>query len=216
MFIANYKGGRNESFMYGVDTEQTWYDYDLTSAYTTGMTMLGNPDYKKSVTLKQEELKKLSDLELVENYLIMKVNFKFPKKVKYPSIPSHLDETTTIYPLNGESIITGIEYLVARNQGCEFTEIKDIFLIPFERIVNPDTKTVLVVNQPFAKIIETLQVERGKYPKRSLGNLMEKEKGNSIYGNVVRGMSNKKKFDIKTGRTTRMEGSVLSNPIIAS
>jgi len=40
--------------------------------------------------------------------------------------------------------------------------------------------------------------------------------GNSIYGSTARGISNKKKFDIKTGRTLRMESSELSNPIIAS
>ena len=63
---------------------------------------------------------------------------------------------------------------------------------------------------------DTLQEKRRLYEKGTIGNLMEKEKGNSIYGNIVRGMSNKKKFDIKTGRTLRMEGSDLTNPIIAS
>lgn len=40
-YIANYKGGRNESFMYGIDNNTTWYDYDLTGAYPTAMALLG-------------------------------------------------------------------------------------------------------------------------------------------------------------------------------
>jgi hypothetical protein len=39
-FSANYKGGRNESFMYGWDRETNYYDYDLTTAYTTIITLL--------------------------------------------------------------------------------------------------------------------------------------------------------------------------------
>ena len=45
LYISNYKGGRNESFMYGVDLQETWYDYDLTSAYTTILSNVGHPDY---------------------------------------------------------------------------------------------------------------------------------------------------------------------------
>ena len=44
-YIGNYKGGRNESFMYGGDDKVHWYDYDLISAYTTGMKDLSLPNY---------------------------------------------------------------------------------------------------------------------------------------------------------------------------
>jgi hypothetical protein len=58
-YIANYKGGRNESFMYGVDDSTRFYDYDLTSAYTTGMADLPLPDYHRGRLLKQSEFKDL-------------------------------------------------------------------------------------------------------------------------------------------------------------
>jgi hypothetical protein len=45
---------------------------------------------------------------------------------------------------------------------------------------------------------------------------MYKEIGYIIYGSIVIGVSYKRKFDIKTGKTLRLEGSDLSNPIIAS
>jgi hypothetical protein len=57
-FIANYKGGRNESFMYGCDERTHWYDYDLTSAYTTGMTDLPLPDYYDAHLLQKDDFKK--------------------------------------------------------------------------------------------------------------------------------------------------------------
>lgn len=178
--------------------------------------MLGNPNYKKARNLTLEELKDMSDKDLIFNYVVLSVKFKFPSNVKYPSIPCYIDETTTIYPLEGESVLTGVEYLLARNQGCEFSKISDIFIIPFERSKDKDKDKVEFVNKPFFEIIKDLQARRREHEKGSLENLMEKEKANSIYGNTVRGMSDKKKFDIKTGRTLRMEGSVLTNPIIAS
>jgi hypothetical protein len=46
-FIGNYKGGRNESFLYGAENETIWYDYDLVSAYTTSMAKISLPAYKE-------------------------------------------------------------------------------------------------------------------------------------------------------------------------
>lgn len=179
------------------------------------MILLGNPAYHLSRNLTLKELEEMTNAELIRNYLVIDTGFRFPDSVKYPSIPCFLDETSTVYPQSGRSVLTGIEYLVAKEQGCIFSEMKDIFIIPFES--KKDEKgEIFYLNEPFKDIIIGLQGERAKYPKNTLGNLMEKEKANSIYGNVVKGMSNKKKFDIKTGRTIRMEGSVLSNPIIAS
>jgi len=45
---------------------------------------------------------------------------------------------------------------------------------------------------------------------------MYKEIGNSIYGLVVRGMSDKRKFDNnnKTGQTIRMKAHYLTKPIL--
>lgn len=57
-FIANYKGGRNESFMYGVDESNEWYDYDLTSAYTTGMSEIELPDYYKAGLINTKDIDK--------------------------------------------------------------------------------------------------------------------------------------------------------------
>lgn len=210
-YIGNYKGGRNEDFMYGVDNDTMWFDYDLTSAYTTAMAALGNPDYNKGRMITVKQLEKMSFNEVLYSYIIMKVKFKFKSKTKYPSIPVHIDETTSVYPLEGESILTGAEYLLAKSQKCEL-KISDIYYLPFERT----KKEREIINHPFKSIIKEIQIKRRQYPPKTINNLLYKEMGNSIYGSTARGISNKKKFDIKTGRTLRMESSELSNPIIAS
>jgi hypothetical protein len=234
LFISNYKGGRNESFMYGVDEETKWFDYDLTSAYTTVMCLLGHPDYKKGRILRDKEFKLLNDMELLYSYTIIKGKFKFPDTVKYPSIPCFLDELTTIYPLEGECSLTGSEYLTAKKQGCEI-DVELVYYIPFSKTGGDDslsqkrwtkkdmdyklyghTSSLRFTSLPFKGIISELQSLRRKHPKKSLMNLLFKEVGNSIYGLIVRGINNKMKYDIKLKSTVRMGSSDLSNPILAS
>jgi len=175
------------------------------------MAGLGNPDYNKGRMITVNQLEKMSFNEILYSYIIMKVKFKFKPKTKFPSIPVQIDETTSVYPLEGESILTGAEYLLAKSQKCEL-KISDIYYLPFERTKKERT----IVNRPFKGIIKEIQIKRRQYPKGTINNLLYKEMGNSQYGNTARGISNKKKFDIKTGRTLRMESSELSNPIISS
>lgn len=204
LFISSYKGGRNESYMYGTDNNTLWFDYDLTSAYTTGMSIIGDPLYSQLKRLSIKELDKLPDLSIINSFTVIKADFTFPNNTKFPSIPVFLDKTTTVYPISGSCCITGIEYVLAKNQGCVFTKITDIVRVPFGSI------------KPFEDILKEIQAKRREYEKGSISNLLYKEMGNSIYGNTVRGISNKKKFDIKTGTLLRMEAGELSNPLIGS
>jgi hypothetical protein len=158
----------------------------------------------------------------MQGYLIINGSFKFPSNVKYPSIPCYIDEASTIYPLEGSCLLTGPEFIVARNQGCEF-KVKSSFYIPpttekttdyKNKNKNNDNVSKLVL--PFHDILKELQLLRKQHPKGSFLNLLYKDIGNSIYGNVVRGVSNKKVFDSLTGQMTRVKGTDLSNPILAS
>ena len=215
-FIGNYKGGRNESFMYGVDERGEWFDYDLTSAYTTAMSNLSLPDYRVGVVIDPVKVLGWSNSELLDGYLILNVSFKFPPETKYPSIPCYVDQNTTVYPLQGEGVISGPEFILARNQKCEFV-FKSAFYIP--PVVQEKRLGVVKIKmqvQPFHDIIKELQSRRREYGKDHMLNALYKELANSIYGNVVRGMSNKKSFDVMTGKMIRVRGTELSNPILAS
>lgn len=216
-YIGNYKGGRNESCMYGVDTERVWYDVDLKSAYTTAMAHMGLPSYKRARLVSTKFVEEMSTKDLLNGYLILNAKFEFPVEIKYPSIPCYVDSTTTVYPLFGKSLLTGPEYLLAKNQGCKIV-IKSAFYIPQSEEVIKTVGGVKIkrVIKPFHSIIKDIQEKRREYPKGHILNLLYKEMGNSIYGNLVRGMSNKRSFDPKSGRTIRMTATELSNPILAS
>jgi hypothetical protein len=219
-YIENYKGGRNESFMYGKDNNTVWVDYDLTSAYTSAMSMLGDPDYRSAKFIKEEDLLEMDSKDILCSYITIKCSFEFPKEVKYPSIPCFVDKDTTVYPLKGVANLLGSEYLLAKSQGCSL-KISEIYLIPQKSvkdsfIIDDSKGTDAGVYKPFKAIIEGLQAERRKHPKGTINNLIFKEIGNSIYGLTTKGISNKTKHDYKTKTTNRMRGNVLSNPIISS
>jgi hypothetical protein len=72
------------------------------------------------------------------------------------------------------------------------------------------------VKPKFYSIIKEIQAKSREHAKGDIMNLLFKEIGNSLYGNIVRGMSNKRGFDTKTGKTFRLGGSDLSKPIWAS
>jgi hypothetical protein len=74
-YISNYKGGRNECFMFGIDRETMWYDYDLTSAYTTIMALAGHPEYENCERLTTVQLKLMSQAEILYSYLILTADF---------------------------------------------------------------------------------------------------------------------------------------------
>jgi len=117
-YIGNYKGGRNEIFMYGTDDNTYWYDYDLVNAYTTAMADLSLPDYSNGSLIDPEDINSWNTEDFFKGYLIVNCSFKFndDDDVKYPSIPCYIDETTTIYPLSGSSLLTGPEYILAKNK----------------------------------------------------------------------------------------------------
>lgn len=87
--------------------------------------------------------------------------------------------------------------------------------------INPKEELNVLVNEkksikPFYNIIKELTNLRRVHKKGTLKNLLYKELGNGIYGNVVKGMYNKMEFYALTNKTFRVKGTELSNPIIAS
>ena len=218
LYISNYKGGQNESFMYSVDINNgnAWYDYDLVSAYTTILSMAEHPDNTNGVRIAKEDLKLMNDDYLINSYTIIKCNFVFSDNVKYLSIPMYVDEITTVYPLESEgAMLTGAEYLLAKSQGCKF-EIEEVYTIPFLKTNETDLETGSNVLYPFKEIITEIQRKRREYPKGTISNLIYKEIGNSIYRSVVKEMLDKRKYDNKVGKPIRMQAHYLTNPIIAS
>jgi ssDNA-specific exonuclease RecJ len=131
LFLGSLHGGRNESYVYGLCLGE-FYDYDLPGAYPTAMSLLGYPDYTKIeifLNLSGEELLK-SPRDLLKSYTVLKVKFQFPKTCVYPNLPVRLEKSSIIYPLTGEGICTGSEFLLAMDLNCSI-EIEQGVYIPF-------------------------------------------------------------------------------------
>jgi len=96
------------------------------------MSMLGDPNYELARRLSPCEIRGMSAKELLYSYTTIEVkNFSFPDKIIYPSIACYSDEVTTVYPLTGKAVLTGSEYIVAKNQGCNMDLVGGT-LIPFK------------------------------------------------------------------------------------
>jgi hypothetical protein len=161
------------------------------------MCALGHPLYHKMRVYNKRDVENLPTYEFFRNFFAMEVQFTHPgkdvesvKRVKYPGISQNVDDTTTIFPMSGKSIITGYEYIQARNSGCEFSKILAI-AIPYDlkeedkesknnRINRFDVElaeenTEIVSDYydkaPFTEIEGIIQSERRKYPKNTFENL---------------------------------------------
>ena len=89
--------------------------------YTTVLSTAGHPDYKMGTRINSEALKFIPTENLLNSYTIIRCSFEFPESIKFPSIPVYVDETSTVYPLKGSDVIlTGAEYILAKNQNCKF------------------------------------------------------------------------------------------------
>jgi len=236
-FVSAFRGGRNESFIYGVDRTDTWYDNDLVGAYPTGMASLGIPNHERLVIVPQgfslsnffqarvENVHQTNFLELPLDgegllawqhcYAVFDVTFTFPPSVKYPCIPEHLDETTTIYPKTGRSITTVYELYLAHKLGAEL-QVHSGFIIPF--MFDYDPKGLITgYSKPYGAFLKYLINKRREYDPSTnpFENLIFKLLANSTYGQTAMGLNKKTVFDSRTGLTTKTSHGELTNPFIA-
>ncbi len=208
-----YHGGRNEQFWFGSIYEDTWYDYDLTSAYPSAMTLIGYPDWSKIREIRdgnelfQQEDKKTrytpSDLVFAE------VKFKFDDSVRYPSLPVRT-ETGLIFPREGISTTHISEIRLAQKLGCDLEMLHGV-VIPSVRYRRDE-----VVQRPFKDFTKYCVDMRNDHPKKSLENLFWKELTNSTYGKTAQGLRERRIYDLKDMDVKRLEQSKITNPVYAS
>jgi len=254
LFIGSLRGGRNECFRYGIDRSKKWFDYDLASCYSTIMSMMGQPEYENTESeriaalaenimpmMGQPEYAKamwihpkqdLKKLNLKDSYSAFKIKFCLPKQIKYPPFPVTLDESITIYPSSGITLVTGAELRTGirmLNSTLDLFSLspKDFYIevlygsyIPFKKTYDPETKENALAYSPFFDVIKELQANRSMWKnKTGKGSAMEriyKDLGNMLYGKIVCGISNKKVYDSRKEEMKTMIGNDLSNPILGT
>lgn len=133
-FIASFRGGRNESYLYG-RVPGPLYDYDLPNAYATGLSLAAMPDYLAIEPISKMDQKTFEESykdRLVTSYTALKIKFTFPEETMYPNLGVRLDDASIIFPLTGETYCTGIEMFYALSLGCK-VEILGGYFIPFTK-----------------------------------------------------------------------------------
>ncbi|WCH23251.1 hypothetical protein [Aeromonas salmonicida] len=197
--ICCYHGGRNESFMMGPTLLVCFYDWDLKGAYTTGLCDLLVPDYAN--------MRMSSDpYDFIGHVMgFAYVEFTFPAGTRFPCLPVRSEQYGLRFPLSGLTYVTAPEIELALSMGGTIV-IKHGVIVPWIAGSQP-------LFEDFTRMIQRL---RREYPKKSLEEVMVKEIGNSLYGKLAQGLSDKTAFDTATGLSKKIGPSAVTNPYMAA
>lgn len=199
MAIDCYHGGRNECYWNGSTPVSSYYDFDLSGAYTTALVDLQPLDYAKARwSTNPEDFRG-------HVFGLARVRFSFPADVEFPCLPERHEQYGLFYPLSGESDCTAPEIEVALNMGCTI-EILQGLIIPWCEV---DVS-------PFEAFIAYVRHMRKTYPKKSFDELLWKEIGNSVYGKLAQGLRGKTAFDTTTGLNKKIGRSAITNAFFAA
>ncbi|MGN5085758.1 hypothetical protein ACTG2N_17690 [Aeromonas hydrophila] len=197
--IRCYHGGRNESFMMGPTPIGDWYDWDLKGAYTTGLCDLLVPDYVNMHTSSDPQ-------DFIGHVMgFAYVEFAFPTDTRFPCLPVRSEQYGLRFPLSGLAYVTAPEIELALSMGATIV-IKHGVIVPWIAGSQP-------LFEDFTRMIQRL---RREYPKKSLEEVMVKEVGNSLYGKLAQGLSDKTAFDTATGLSKKIGPSAVTNPYMAA
>ncbi|MEZ8289442.1 hypothetical protein [Vibrio sp. 10N.237.312.B06] len=131
------------------------------------------------------------------------VEFKFPENTRFPSLAVRSDYGL-LFPITGETYVTGHELEVAYNQGAEIT-IKQAFVIPWKNDV-----------RIFEDFMKWGRERRKSFVKGSFDEKLTKEMLNSCYGRMAQSLRPKSAFDIQAGYSKQLPPSTLTNPFFAA
>ncbi|MFA8442241.1 DNA polymerase [Yoonia sp.] len=212
-FTECYHGGRNEQFWFGPAPKGLWYDYDLTSAYPSAMSLIRIPDWSTLRPIRNTQ--ELLDSSLMAHDLAFaNVDFEFPDDVRYPVLPVRTD-SGLVFPRKGNSTTHISEIMLAKELGCKIhlVEGRRIDALPLSTPSQMSKMMELRVFEGFARMcIE----ERRKHPKKSLDNLFWKELVNSTYGKTAQGLRERRIYDLRDAETKPLEPSKITNPVYAA
>jgi len=156
----------------------------------------------------------LPELAVVDSAItVARVRFSFPAGTRFPSLPVRAPGGRgLIYPMTGETYVTGPELVVAMGQGVSI-EVMHGLLAPFAGTW-----------RPFAEFSKQIATIRTRYPKKSALELAAKEVGNSLYGKSAQGVDGMRGaggggarvFSSRTGETVTLPPSAITSPLMAS
>ncbi|UVC08990.1 hypothetical protein IHQ71_28420 [Rhizobium sp. TH2] len=194
---STYHGGRNEQFLFGVADEGVWRDHDLSSAYTTAMSIIGMP--------KWNEVTRLQDFGDVEPWHLsyFSMDFEFDPSTRFPTLPVRT-ANGIIFPLRGHTKCGAPELFLAQKLGAK---------LRFRKGLHVPTDPEMPI---FRDFISMSINERSKHQKGTFGNLFWKEVGNSTYGKTAQGLREKRVYDLRSDELKAIPESEITQPFFAS
>ncbi|KRR23264.1 DNA polymerase [Bradyrhizobium retamae] len=193
----SYHGGRNEQYWFGPAFSDDWTDFDLSSAYATGMALIGTPDWNNfKHTLAVEDFG-------IQTLGYALVDFEFPDTVRFPSLPVRTDNGL-VFPSKGQSFCAAPEIALAHSLGAKLA-------IKHGVVIASDNREPV-----FASYIKHCITERRKHPKKSLDDLFWKELSNSTYGKTAQGLREKRVYDSRAMDMVPLPPSKITNPYFAA
>ncbi|MBY2914149.1 DNA polymerase [Rhizobium leguminosarum] len=192
-----YHGGRNEHFLFGVADFGQWRDHDLSSAYTTAMSLIGLPDWRNLVNIDSLDGIQPTDLTYVS------VDFEFPDSVRFPTLPVRTSNGI-LFPQKGHSKCAAPEIFLAMQLGAKLRFRRGV-KVPFDA----ETKV-------FRDFIRTSIQNRNQHEKGSFDNLFWKEVGNSTYGKTAQGLRAKRVYNLNADDMESLPESKITQPYFAS
>ena len=195
--IDCYHGGRNEQYWFGPCFEDSWSDFDLSSAYPTAMSLIGMPNW--------EEIYKTEDIELFtpETLGFATVDFEFPSHIRFPTLPVRT-ANGLVFPLKGRSDCCSPEIYLAHKLGAKLT-------IKYGVIVKTDLEKCV-----FEEFIIQCNSKRVEAGKKTLRGLFWKEISNSTYGKTAQGLKDRRVYDLRDRETKSLPHSRVTNAYYAA
>lgn len=192
-----YHGGRNEQFLFGICDEHIWRDHDLSSAYTTAMSLIGKPVW--------EQIRRVDNIDEIDllDLAFVSVDFEFPETVRFPTLPVR-SPNGIIFPRRGRSYCAAPELILAKQLGARLTLRRSI-KVPVERDAGI-----------FSRFITDCIAKRTAHKKGTFENLFWKEVGNSTYGKTAQGLRKKRVYDLRDDDMVELPESTLTQPFFAS
>lgn len=86
-----------------------------------------------------EDFYQIYQRNLIRSYTGLKIKFRFPDSIQYPNLPVRLDFSSVIFPLEGETFCTGVEFYLAMQLKCQIEILGGVF-IPFKERTLKNTK----------------------------------------------------------------------------
>jgi hypothetical protein len=192
-----YHGGRNEQFLFGICDEHIWRDHDLSSAYTTAMSLIGKPVWEQ-----MHRVEGIDEIDMLDLAFVA-VDFEFPETVRFPTLPVR-SPNGIIFPRKGRSYCAAPELILAKQLGAQLVLSRSI-KVPVERDAGI-----------FSRFITDCISKRTAYDKGTFENLFWKEVGNSTYGKTAQGLRKKRVYDLRDDDMVELPESTLTQPFFAS